>query len=102
MTCSAAQPAGALEYLPPWLLDTCQLLVDKWLGAERGEAGGQARRPRVVMEAMRHCDLKLTMRIYTDVSQLPLAACVRALPSFKVENSALTLPQNHPLKIVNS
>jgi len=102
VTCSAARPAGALENLPPWPRATCQLLVDKRLGAERGEAGGQARRPRVVMEAMRHCDLKLTMRIYTDVSQLPLAACVGALPSFEVGNSALALPQNRPLKIVNS
>jgi hypothetical protein len=42
-----------------------------------------------VIELMRHCDLKLTMKIYTDVSQLPLAACVAAFPSFGVGNSML-------------
>lgn len=38
--------------------------------------------PRVAMELMRHSDLKLTMRIYTDAGQLPLAADVQRLPSF--------------------
>ena len=36
------------------------------------------------MEAVRHSDLKLTMKIHTDVSQLPLSASVAALPSFEV------------------
>lgn len=38
--------------------------------------------PRVVMEAMRHSDLKLTMRTYTDAMQLqgPVAAAVAKLP----------------------
>lgn len=38
--------------------------------------------PRVVMEAMRHSDLKLTMRTYMDAAQLtgPLEAAVRQLP----------------------
>ncbi len=38
--------------------------------------------PRVAMELMRHSDIRLTMRIYTDSSQLPLAAEVSKLPSF--------------------
>ena len=68
----------------------------------RREAGGQARHLRVVMEAMRHCDLKLTMKTYTDASQLPLAASVAALPSFDVGNSMLGFSINGTLKIVNS
>ena len=36
--------------------------------------------PRVVMELMRHSDIKLTMRIYTDAAQLPLAAAIGNLP----------------------
>ncbi|MBL9215392.1 MAG: site-specific integrase [Opitutaceae bacterium] len=41
--------------------------------------GGAA--PRVVMELMRHSDIKLTMRIYTDAGQLPLAEAVAKLPA---------------------
>lgn len=37
--------------------------------------------PRVVMELMRHSDIKLTMKIYTDVGRLPLADAVAKLPS---------------------
>jgi len=45
--------------------------------------------PRVAMELMRHSELKLTMRVYTDASQLPLAAEVHRLPSFSLpENDA--------------
>jgi integrase len=36
--------------------------------------------PRVVMEAMRHSDLKLTMRLYTDAGQLPVGAALARLP----------------------
>jgi integrase len=36
--------------------------------------------PRVVQELMRHSDLKLTMKAYTDPSQLPLAAALESLP----------------------
>jgi hypothetical protein len=39
------------------------------------------------MKAMRHSDLKLTMKIYTDASQLPLAAGVGRLPSFVVPST---------------
>jgi integrase len=37
--------------------------------------------PRVAQELMRHSDVRLTMRIYTDASKLPLAAGVAALPA---------------------
>ncbi len=43
--------------------------------------------PRVVMELMRHSDIKLTMRIYTDAGQLPLADAVAKLPSFTVSKN---------------
>ena len=38
--------------------------------------------PRVVMEAMRHSDLKLTMKTYMDAQQLtgPVEAAVKLLP----------------------
>jgi hypothetical protein len=74
-----------------------------WSNAER-ESGGQAHRLRVVMEAMRHSDLKLTMKIYTDVSQLPLAAGVAALPSFGIgeTQAALSRGMNQNLKIAVS
>ncbi len=58
--------------------------------------------PRVAMELMRHSDLKLTMKIYTDASQLPLVAGVAALPSFGVANSVSAPQENRPLKIANS
>jgi integrase len=38
--------------------------------------------PREAMEAMRHSDLKLTMKIYTDAAQLPVRGAVERLPSF--------------------
>jgi hypothetical protein len=38
--------------------------------------------PRVAMELMRHSDLRLTMKVYTDPSQLPLADSIDRLPSF--------------------
>jgi len=37
--------------------------------------------PREAMELARHSDMRLTMKTYTDVAQLPLAATVRRLPS---------------------
>jgi integrase len=43
--------------------------------------------PRVAMELMRHSDIKLTTKLYTDPSQLPLSAGVAALPSFTLRNS---------------
>jgi integrase len=47
------------------------------LGTNLGRAGIQ---PRVAMEVMRHSDMKLTMRTYTDASQLPLADVADRLP----------------------
>lgn len=38
--------------------------------------------PRVAMEAMRHSDMKLTMKTYTDAAQLPVSDAVNALPDF--------------------
>lgn len=43
--------------------------------------------PRVAMEMMRHSDIKLTMRIYTDVAQLPTAAAVASLPALTVPDT---------------
>ena len=43
--------------------------------------------PRVAMELMRHPDLRLTMKIYTDASMLPTADGIDRLPS-------LTLPDH--------
>ena len=36
------------------------------------------------MELMRHSDLKLTIKVYTDVSQLPLIEEAARLPSFRL------------------
>jgi len=36
--------------------------------------------PRVVMELMRHSDIKLTMKISTDAGRLPLTESVNLLP----------------------
>lgn len=51
----------------------------KTMGTHLVLSGAQ---PRVVMEAMRHSDLKLTMRTYMDAQQLqgPVAAAVERLP----------------------
>ena len=43
--------------------------------------------PRVAMEAMRHSDIRLTMKFYTDVSQLPTAAAIDSLPGFNTQRS---------------
>jgi integrase len=42
--------------------------------------------PRVAMEMMRHSDMKLTMGVYTDVSQLPIIQESARLPSFRLTN----------------
>lgn len=47
--------------------------------------------PRVVMELMRHSDIKLTMKIYTDAAQLPLASAVANLPKITLRNPAKTV-----------
>lgn len=38
--------------------------------------------PRVAMELMRHSDIRLTMKVYTDPARLPLAEAVASLPAF--------------------
>ena len=38
--------------------------------------------PRVAMELMRHSDMRLTAKIYTDVNLLPTAEAIKSLPSF--------------------
>jgi integrase len=49
--------------------------------------------PRVVMELMRHSDIKLTMKIYTDAGQLPLADAVAKLPGVQT-NLVIAPPQS--------
>ena len=41
--------------------------------------------PRVIMELMRHSDIRLTMNIYTDASQLELSASLAMLPQITVQ-----------------
>ena len=41
--------------------------------------------PREAMELARHSDMRLTMKVYTDVAQLPLAASIRQLPAFSTK-----------------
>ncbi len=55
--------------------------------------------PRVVMQLMRHSDMKLTMRNYTNASGLPLAAGVAALPSFSIPETAT--PYTTPARVVS-
>jgi integrase len=38
--------------------------------------------PRVAMEIMRHCDMRLTSKTYTDAGLLPITDAVAKLPSF--------------------
>lgn len=46
--------------------------------------------PRVAMEVMRHSDMRLTMKTYTDSSQLPTAEAIDRLPRFD-QGEPLTL-----------
>ena len=52
--------------------------------------------PRVAMELMRHSEMKLTMKTYTDSGMLPTAATIRALPSL-VTGAGMNTPQNTPV-----
>ena len=38
--------------------------------------------PRVAMEAMRHSDMRLTTKTYTDTGMLPVSDAVTKLPAF--------------------
>lgn len=40
--------------------------------------------PRVAMAMMRHSDIKLTMKCYTDEAQLPVATALAALPAYDI------------------
>ena len=44
--------------------------------------------PRVAMEVMRHSDMRLTSKTYTDAGRLPLTDAVTKLPSFTDSNTA--------------
>ncbi len=52
--------------------------------------------PRVTMELMRHSDMKLTMGVYTNVTQLPVIAEAARLPSLNIPNTRKTAPQPRP------
>jgi hypothetical protein len=53
---------------------------------------------REVMELMRHSDMRLTAKVYTDAGQLPLAKTVNALPSLlsPVQTTEQTLGLQRP------
>ena len=44
--------------------------------------------PRVAMEAMRHSDLRLTMKVYTDANMLPVGDFFPLLPRFLTSNQS--------------
>ena len=44
--------------------------------------------PRVAMEVMRHSDMRLTSKTYTDAGLLPLTDAVTKLPSFTDSDTA--------------
>jgi len=50
---------------------------------------------------MRHSDIRITMKLYADVTGLPLAEAAAALPSFGVKGSDLGGLESYPLKIGN-
>src|ERR1035437_10141218 len=50
--------------------------------------------PRLAMQLMRHSDMRLTMNIYTDATQLPTAGAIDKLPRFNVSG-----PQIGPLSL---
>ena len=51
--------------------------------------------PRVAMELMRHSDMKLTMKTYTDAGLIPTAGAIRDLPSL-VNGEGINTPHNTP------
>jgi integrase len=46
--------------------------------------------PRTVMQAMRHSDLKLTMKVYTDAGQIPVGESMAKLPWHRAASEART------------
>jgi site-specific recombinase XerD len=57
--------------------------------------------PRVVQEMMRHSDIRITMKLYADVTGLPLVDAAAALPVFGTENSVPSNARSCPLRIAN-
>ena len=55
---------------------------------------------RVVMELMRHSDMRLTAKTYTDAGMLPTDATIAKLPS--LNGAAEPAPQIAPQKIVQA
>ena len=51
--------------------------------------------PRVAMELMRHSDLRLTMRIYTDATSLSTAGAVNKLATFGVSGRQESGAEGH-------
>jgi len=49
--------------------------------------------PRVAMEVMRHSDMRLTQKVYTDASQLSTLAAVSSLPSLVNETVPVSASQ---------
>ena len=43
--------------------------------------------PRVAMQLMRHSEMRLTAKVYTDADQLPVDEAVQSLPSLREECS---------------
>jgi len=46
--------------------------------------------PRIAMELMRHSDMRLTQKTYTDALQLPTSEAIESLPSIMGESSQLS------------
>lgn len=57
--------------------------------------------PRVVQELMRHSDIRLTMKLYTDVSKLPIREAVAVLPWFEGGTKVTTSQESGSLLMVN-
>lgn len=52
--------------------------------------------PRVVMELMRHSDIKLTMKVYTDAAQLPTESALSMLPQLSLPEDRKIMPSVLP------
>ena len=51
---------------------------------------------RVAMELMRHRDIKLTMKTYTDAGLLPIASAIERLPSLNKSSSQVSAENSPP------
>jgi hypothetical protein len=50
--------------------------------------------PRVAQALMRHSDIKLTMKNYTDANLLPTATAIYSLPNLTAKTAPQVAPQN--------